>query len=141
MIQNMNALRAKIFEVIYTLDSRDITDIEQAEKAIAEEAGELEKEEYEFLFSYIIGIVKDTPLLLSELSKYLKNWDIERISLMSKTAIKMGISDIIAANYTKDGSYIAIDVATTLAKKYSGIEDANFVNGVLANFYEKNRMD
>ena len=139
MIKNLNALKAKTFEVLYTLEQREIDTQEETVEVIKTEAEELEPEQYDYLFNYVIKLVKNTPSLMPELNKYLRNWDIDRISSIARVAMLMGITDIIGADCQKDGSLIGIDVATTLAKKYGGEEDANLVNGVLANFYERNK--
>lgn len=141
MIQNLNALKAKTFEVLYTVEQREANTQEKAVEVIKSEAEGLGEEEYDYLFNYVVRVVKNAPSLLLELNKYLNNWDIERISSVARIAMLMGITDIIRCDCQKDGSLIGIDVATTLAKKYGGVEEANLVNGVLANFYERNKND
>jgi len=141
VIQNLNALKARIFEVLYTIEQREADTQAKAIEIIKSEASDLDSEQYDYLFNYVVRAVKNSPSLLPELNKYLRGWDIDRISSTARTAMLMGITDIIRCDCQKDGSLIGIDVATTLAKKYGGEEDANLVNGVLANFYERNKNE
>ncbi len=59
----------------------------------------------------------------------LKKWKLNRISKVSLAALRLAVSELY---YEKDiPTSVAISEAIELTKRFSGEEDASFVNGVL----------
>ncbi len=57
------------------------------------------------------------------------NWKLERIAIVDKNILRMAITEV---DYLPDIPIkVAINEAIELAKKYSTIESASFVNGIL----------
>ena len=61
----------------------------------------------------------------------LKKWKLNRISKVSLAALRLAVSEL---HYEENIPVsVVIDEAVELTKRFSGEEDASFVNGVLAN--------
>ena len=61
----------------------------------------------------------------------LKKWKLNRISKVSLAALRLAVSELY---YEEDIPVsVVINEAVELTKRFSGEEDASFVNGVLAN--------
>lgn len=61
----------------------------------------------------------------------LKKWKLNRISKVSLAALRLAVSEL---HYEEDIPVsVVINEAVELTKRFSGEEDASFVNGVLAN--------
>ena len=66
------------------------------------------------------------------IKKYLKKWDIKRITKVSLAVLRLAVYEIVFDNDIPTS--IAIDEAIELMKEFSTQEDASFVNGVLGSF-------
>jgi transcription antitermination factor NusB len=70
---------------------------------------------------------------IAQIDKYINklatNWKLERIAIVDKNIIRMAICEV---EYMPDIPIkVAINEAIELAKKYSTLESASFVNGIL----------
>ena len=63
------------------------------------------------------------------ISKFAKNWDLERISLMDRTILKMGIGEMI--NFSNIPVKVSINECIEIAKNYSSPKSGKFINGLL----------
>ena len=71
------------------------------------------------------------PVLDEEISKYLKNWSIERISKVSLCILRIAMYEIMFCDDIDTD--IAISEAVKLAQEFSLKDDVAFVNGVLSS--------
>jgi len=68
----------------------------------------------------------------SLIPKYLKNWKFDRILVIDRNILRMGVAELI---YKDDIPYkVTINEAIELAKKFGDEKSGSFVNGVLDNF-------
>jgi len=63
------------------------------------------------------------------LKALLKNWDIERLAIVDKNILRIGIGEIKFIPETP--LKVAIDESIELAKKYGSADSGRFVNGIL----------
>ena len=63
------------------------------------------------------------------ISKYAKNWDIERLSLMDRTILRMGIGEMV--NFSNIPVKVSINECIDIAKNYSSPKSGKFINGLL----------
>lgn len=83
----------------------------------------------EYISGVVNGAVGKIEELDSVLSKYLKDWRIDRISSVSLAALRLGAYEIL---YIEDiPEVVSVNEAVALAREFDGDEAAPFVNGVL----------
>ena len=63
------------------------------------------------------------------ISEFAKNWDLERISLMDRTILKMGIGEMI--HFNNIPIKVSINECIDIAKYYSSPKSGKFINGLL----------
>ena len=72
----------------------------------------------------------------SQIQKFAKGWDIQRLVKMDKDILRISISELL---YIKDAPMkVIVDEALELAKKYSTDESSSFINGILAKVIVEN---
>ncbi len=86
--------------------------------------------------NFALFIINGVRANIIEIDKYIEktliNWRIERISLIDKTLLRMGIFEIAIMNdITKN---VTISEIIKLAKNYSEPESYKFINGILDKF-------
>ena len=82
--------------------------------------------------SLILNILKKRKELDEKIKKFLKKWDIERISNILIAILEISFYEIL---YVDDVDFpVSINEAVELAKKYFGDDGPSFVNGVLGSF-------
>lgn len=75
------------------------------------------------------GIVENTEELDEIISSNLTTWKISRLPKVNLSILRVAVYEM---KYVDDvPNSVAINEAIELAKKYSGTEDASFINGVL----------
>ncbi|MCK5849113.1 MAG: hypothetical protein KAH01_07965 [Caldisericia bacterium] len=71
------------------------------------------------------------------MKEHLSNWKIERVLLIDKIAIRIGIFELLYEQEMKTG--IVIDRVIRIVKVYGSESSGRFVNGVLGSVYRKYR--
>ncbi len=102
----------------------------------AQQALELYSENVEPLGEYAIslynGVKEKEPELDEVISYYSNGWKINRIPKVNLSILRLAVYEI---KYESDvPESVAINEAVELAKKYSGKEDAAFINGILGSY-------
>ena len=77
------------------------------------------------------GVCEKCDELDSNIEKYSNSWKIHRIPKVNVAILRLAIYEIIFVGDTP--SSVAANEAVELAKKYSGKEDASFINGILGS--------
>ena len=92
------------------------------------------EEDIEYFRSTVTGIIDNRASLDESITKYLKNWTLERIPKLDKAILETAIYEI---SYNDDiPTGVAINEAVKLAKKYGTDDSYSYINGVLSS-YEK----
>jgi N utilization substance protein B len=64
-----------------------------------------------------------------EITRVLKNWSYDRISVIDKTILRMGTCEVL---FLEDiPAQVSINEAIEIGKKYGGTDSGRFINGVL----------
>lgn len=108
----------------------------------------IEDVKYYYYLDFNIHIESDDSILLTlqniinqkdtidvEISKYLYNWSIDRLSTLVKLILRYAFFEFL---YTTQDSKLIINESVELAKAYAEIDSYKFVNGILDNYYKKN---
>ncbi len=89
----------------------------------------LPKSAREFLQRLVKAAVDREKLADSVIQKVAENWDIDRISVVDRNILRLGIAEFLDF---PDISYrVTIDEAVELAKEFGSADSSKFVNGVL----------
>ena len=87
----------------------------------------------------VTKILQKKEELDSIMNDNLSNWKIDRIMLLDKIILRIGIYELLFEPSMKSG--IIIDRAIRLAKTYGGMPSGKFVNGILGSVYRKYRSE
>ncbi|NLX91049.1 MAG: transcription antitermination factor NusB [Firmicutes bacterium] len=82
-----------------------------------------------FLKELVLGTLEKLPELDSLLSRYLINWEIERLAAPVRNILRLGLFELLFSEKTPPA--VVINEAIELTKRYQDEEAARFVNGVL----------
>ena len=97
-----------------------------------------DKEENEFIFNIVNGVIDNQEKIDMLANKYLNNWTLNRLGLTDQAIIRMAIYEIL---YTDTPNKVCIDEAIELAKKYSDKEVIKMINGILDKIYHNEAED
>ena len=119
--------RELVLKSLYAAEIRAEDGIEVLDECISTAKAPSETAEYaRRLFA---GITEHGPELERTLSDLSENWPIERLALIDKNLIKLGLCEVL---YFSDiPPKAAINEAVELAKRYCGEKTPDFVNGIL----------
>ncbi|MGH8887790.1 MAG: transcription antitermination factor NusB [Egibacteraceae bacterium] len=120
-----HAARRRALEILYEADlkNRPLPTIL---------AAHLESEEPppEFTLQLVRGVHRHRPELDALIECYARDWRLERMPVIDRNLLRMGLLEILHRDDVPDA--VAIDEAVELAKELSTDDSARFVNGVLA---------
>ena len=78
------------------------------------------------------GVMDEKDVIDDEISKYLSGWKLSRISKVNHAILLLSFYEIKKLEDVPNS--VSINEAVELAKKYSGKDDASFINGVLGSY-------
>ena len=85
-----------------------------------------------YIDSVVIGVANRIDQLNETISKYSIDWDISRISKLTRTILQLAIFEILYVDDVPTG--VAISEAVRIVKLYDTEEAGAFVNGILGSF-------
>lgn len=90
---------------------------------------EVEPQVKDFAAHLVRGVVENFEPIDKKISEHATNWQLKRMAVVDRNIMRMSSFELM---YCDDiPPKVSINEAVELAKKYSGIEAARFVNGVL----------
>ncbi|OIP23580.1 transcription antitermination factor NusB [bacterium CG_4_10_14_0_2_um_filter_33_32] len=123
----------------YEKDFRSGGDIKKiTERNINESYTTIEKEDRDFIFTLINGVM-DNPKEIDEIIRVAApEWPINQIAAIDRTVLRLGIFELL---YLKEiPPKVAINEAIELAKAFGGENSGKFVNGVLGTIYRNSDL-
>ena len=98
---------------------------------------EIPESEQNFAIKIISGVKESLKEIDNLITEHSKNWDIERISPVNKSILRVSIYQLL---YMKDEipAKVIIDEAIKLAKEYAEDDSGRFINGILDACYKAN---
>ena len=85
-----------------------------------------------YLDTVVTGVVNRTDMLNETIQKYAIDWDVSRISKLSRSIMQLAIFEALYVDDVPTG--VAISEAIRIAKLYDSNEAGAFVNGILGSF-------
>lgn len=123
---NRRQLRKKIFQWLFELEFRPEA-IEEIKKKL--DAEFLAEDDREFALNIIEGVWNKREEIDEIIKSYLRGWDLERISLVDKSILRIGVYELCFLK--KTSPKVAINEAVELSKVFGKDTSPEFVNGVL----------
>ena len=130
--------REQAFRLLYSLQLMDEKNIEEQLDILKQENEINDKDGIDYIKDIIIGTDKYNTEIEKAISENIKSdWNINRISKIDLTLLKLGIYEIV---YSKLPYKVVINEVVELAKKYGDDNSKSFVNGVLASIVKKSEV-
>lgn len=124
---NRSKLREIIIKILYETYIYETKDLNYNLEDLIKEQLETQNE---FVTKTIFDIKNQQEKLNNIANKYMKNWNIERLSKVDKAIISLGIYELL---FTDTPNIVAINEAVELAKIYSDEKVVKMINGILDN--------
>ena len=119
-------VREKVLQILYAYEVN-----QDGHKATVDSLMEeiKEKADKEFATDLIIKVIKHTTELDNKIKERVANWEMNRIALIDKILLRIGICELI---YFPDiPPKVSINESIEIAKEYSTARSGKFINGIL----------
>lgn len=137
---NRHLSRSIVMQSLYEWDFRGgtLTDLE-IEQALARNAEEFAPgaNDMSFMRALLLGILEKRPKLDTIIEKAAPDWPIDKIALVDRNILRIGLFELLFEDRTAVPAKVAINEAIELAKTYGGETSGKFVNGVLGAVYKE----
>lgn len=90
-----------------------------------------------FMEELILNILQKRPDLDKIIEKAAPDWPIDKISVVDRNILRVGLYELLFANREEVPAKVAINEAIELAKTFGGENSGKFVNGVLGSVYKE----
>ncbi len=94
-------------------------------------------DEPDFVWKIVNGIVENMKTLDDIIRKAAPDWPLERVAIVDRNALRIGLYELIYANPEEVPPKVAINEAIEIAKNYGGPNSGKFINGVLGTVYKE----
>lgn len=133
-MSNRHRAREFVLKALYALEQSSGEDNPDIYQTLTENSG-LDKKTLDFgraLFKFTSDNIVQIDAYIQSLAS---NWDLKRMAVVDKNILRMAIAEV--QNMPDVPIKVAINEAIELAKKYSTLESAAFVNGILDTVLHK----
>jgi N utilization substance protein B len=93
-------------------------------------------DEPEFAWKIMKGIIDHLGAIDNLIRNYAPEWPLEKISLIDKNILRLGVYELLFADKKEVPPKVAINEAIEIAKNYSNQNSPRFINGVLGTIYQ-----
>lgn len=129
--------RCAVLDLLYSIEVGGKENIERNLKYCAS-FHKLNTDGFAFAEKLFRVVYENIDTIDSILKKFIKNWDIDRLAIVDKNILRLGIGEF---KYFPDiPAKVAIDEAIELAKKYGSADSGRFVNGILDAVYNNDAL-
>lgn len=128
-MKNRSVLRETIIKILYQIYLYNKSNINYSLEEVIKENIETENE---FVKSTIEGVLNNEAKINELANNYLKDWTIERLSLVDKAVLSLGIYELV---FTDTPNIVCINEAVELSKKYSDDKVIKMINAALDRIY------
>jgi len=126
MQSSRRVIRIKVLQVLYAY----VISKDPIEKVKNDLLGEIKEEDkIEFASELIDKVLKNSDKLDKMIKDKIENWEFERIALVDKLILRMGLSEIL--HFPEIPPKVSINEAIEIAKEYCTKSSGKFVNGIL----------
>ncbi len=93
--------------------------------------------DFSFLEKLLENVVNNLDSIDSIISKAAPEWPIERISIIDRNVLRIGLSELLFEDKSEVPAKVAINEAIELAKTFGGENSGKFINGVMGTVYKE----
>src|SRR4051812_40535000 len=93
--------------------------------------------DFAFMDTLLSGVLAKRKELDNIIEKAAPDWPIDKISVMDRNILRLGLYELLFADRKEVPAKVAINEAIELAKNYGGDTSGRFVNGVLGAVYKE----
>ncbi|MEK7644716.1 MAG: transcription antitermination factor NusB [Patescibacteria group bacterium] len=93
--------------------------------------------DYSFLTALAESILKKRPELDDIIQKAAPEWPIDKISIVDRNILRLGLYELLFADREEVPAKVAINESIELAKTFGGENSGKFINGVLGSVYKE----
>lgn len=94
-------------------------------------------DEPEFVWKLVSGIIKKIKELNSIIEKAAPEWPLDKIAIIDRNALRIGLYELLYANPEEVPPKVAINEAIEISKNFGGPNSGKFINGVLGTVYKQ----
>ncbi len=94
-------------------------------------------EDMTFMQNLTDTVVKKAKILDEVITKAAPEWPVEKISVVDRNILRLGLAELLFGNRTEVPPKVAINEAIELAKTFGGENSSKFINGVLGAVYKE----
>ncbi len=128
-----NRARQSCLQILYQIELSKV----KCEPAIEDyfSSNEFQPLHREFSEFLVKGVLNKMPEIDMVISKYAKNWGINRMAVIDRNILRMGVFELI---YAEDiPPRVSINESVELAKMFGDIDSPKFINGILDSVFRK----
>lgn len=93
--------------------------------------------DFSFIESLLESVINKIDAMDSIITKAAPEWPIDRISIIDRNVLRMGLYELIFVDKEEVPAKVAINEAIELAKTFGGESSGKFINGVLGTIYKE----
>jgi len=135
---NRHLSRGIVLQVLFELDFRDKS-YEEALGIFDRDVAEFGKDLSDDIFmkTLLLGVLEKQKDLDNIITKAAPDWPIEKISIVDRNILRIGLYELLFADREEVPPKVAINEAIELAKTYGSETSSRFVNGVVGAVYKE----
>ena len=122
---NRTEAREKIMVILYQIDFYIKENMSYDIDTVIKENLEIDNK---FVRDVVYGVMKNIENIDKVISKYLENWDLDRLGKTDKAILRLGTYEML---YYDTPKVVVINEAVELSKKYSDDKIVKLINAVL----------
>jgi len=132
MFSKRRLIRIKVVQILYAYElSKD-----PIEKVKNDQLSDIEESErVKFASDLIDKVLENTKKIDNLIESSIDNWEIERIALLDKLSLRMGVAELMF--FPDIPTKVSINEAIDVAKLFGTNNSGKFVNGVLDAIHNK----
>ncbi len=93
--------------------------------------------DFSFLESLLESVINKLDVIDPIISKAAPEWPLDRISVVDRNVLRIGIYELLFMEKTEVPAKVAINEAIELAKTFGGENSGKFINGVMGTIYKE----
>jgi len=137
-MRNRTKSRECALKILYSFDVRKDS-LDECAEAFWKDRHEANKEVIDFSLVLAKGVYENKDAIDTIISKYAKNWQIERMPIIDRNILRLATFELIFADDIPPK--VSINEAIEMAKRYGDKDSGKFVNGVLDKINKSERNE
>ena len=135
---NRHLSRSVVLQSLFEWDFRGRHD-KTIKEIITRVAGEFAPGmgDFSFIETLSTSVLAKCPDLDTIITKAAPDWPLDKISVIDRNILRMGLYELLFADRAEVPAKVAINEAIELAKSFGGENSGKFVNGVLGSVYKE----